>query len=115
MRISDWSSDVCSSDLDTLKRVEVVRGPTSSLYGSDALGGTVSFVTKDPSDYLEAGKDAYFGLRLGYEGSGDGLNAGAPAAFGGGRWSGMAVVNHRKGPANGREAVRGQECQGVEC
>ena len=35
-------------DLDTLKRVEVVRGPTSSLYGSDALGGTVSFITKDP-------------------------------------------------------------------
>src|SRR3546814_11488485 len=89
MRISDWSSDVLFRnfvDLDTLKRVEVVRGPTSSLYGSDALGGTVSFVTKDPSDYLEAGKDAYFGLRLGYEGSWDGLKAGAPASFGGGRW-----------------------------
>src|SRR3546814_8794326 len=91
MRISDWSSDVCSSDL--------VRGPTSSLYGSDALGGTVSFVTKDPSDYLEAGKDAYFGLRLGYEGSWDGLNAGATAAYGGGRWSGMAVVNYSQGQA----------------
>jgi hemoglobin/transferrin/lactoferrin receptor protein len=84
-------------DLDTLKRVEVVRGPTSSLYGSDALGGTVSFVTKDPSDYLEAGKDAYFGFRLGYEGSWNGLLAGATAAFGGERWSGMAVVNHRQG------------------
>lgn len=84
-------------DLDTLKRVEVVRGPTSSLYGSDALGGTVSFVTKDPSDYLEAGKDAYFGFRLGYEGSWNGLFAGATAAFGGERWSGMAVVNHRQG------------------
>src|SRR5690606_37451589 len=58
-------------DIDTLKRVEVVRGPTSSLYGSDALGGTVSFVTKDPSDYLEEGRDAYFGLRFGYEGAWD--------------------------------------------
>ena len=29
-------------DMDTLKRVEVVRGPTSSLYGSDALAGVVS-------------------------------------------------------------------------
>src|SRR5690606_27252800 len=52
-------------DLDTLKRVEVVRGPTSALYGSDALGGTVSFVTKDPSDYLGEGRNAYFGFRLG--------------------------------------------------
>lgn len=84
-------------DMDTLKRVEVVRGPTSSLYGSDALGGTVSFVTKDPADYLAPDKDSYFGLRMGFESDWDGLNAGATAAFGGERWSGMAVVNHRQG------------------
>src|SRR3546814_20595119 len=87
MRISDWSSDVCSSDL--------------------ALGGTVSFVTKDPSDYLEAGKDAYFGLRLGYDGSWDGLNAGAPAAFGAGRCSGMAVVDHHQGQATENRGTAG--------
>ncbi len=39
-------------DVDALKRVEIVRGAASSLYGSDALGGVVSFITKDPSDYL---------------------------------------------------------------
>ncbi len=96
-------------DLDTLKRVEVVRGPTSSLYGSDALGGTVSFTTKDPSDYLEDGKDAYFGLRFGYEGSWDGLSAGATAAFGGERWSGMVVVNHRQGQAPENQGAVGGE------
>lgn len=84
-------------DLDTLKRVEVVRGPTSSLYGSDALGGTVSFVTKDPSDYLKAGKDAYFGFRLGVDGEWEGLFSGATAAFGGERWSGLLSVGHRQG------------------
>jgi hemoglobin/transferrin/lactoferrin receptor protein len=31
-----------------LKRVEVLRGPASSLYGSDAIGGVVSYATKDP-------------------------------------------------------------------
>ena len=41
-------------DVDALKTVEIVRGPASSLYGSDALGGVVSFLTKDPEDYLEA-------------------------------------------------------------
>jgi hemoglobin/transferrin/lactoferrin receptor protein len=86
-------------DLDTLKRVEIVRGPTSSLYGSDALGGVVSFISKDPSDYLKDGKDAYFGFKLGYEGSWDGLFGGATAAFGGERWSGLVAVGHRQGKA----------------
>jgi len=84
-------------DLDTLKRVEIVRGPASSLYGSDALGGVVAYVTKDPSDYLEEGKDAYFGLKFGYEGDWRGLFAGATAAFGGERWSGMVAASHRQG------------------
>lgn len=35
-----------------LKRVEVLRGPASSLYGSDAIGGVVSYVTKDPEDIM---------------------------------------------------------------
>ena len=84
-------------DLDTLKRVEIVRGPSSSLYGSDALGGVVSFITKDPADYLEDGKNANFGFRLGYDGSWDGLLGGATAAFGGERWSGLVNVSHRQG------------------
>ena len=84
-------------DMDTLKRAEVVRGPASALYGSDALGGVVSFVTKDPADYLAPGKDAYFGFKLGYQSDWQGLSGGATAAFGGERWSGMAVVTHRQG------------------
>ena len=84
-------------DLDTLKRVEVVRGPSSALYGSDALGGVVSFITKDPSDYLDPGRDAYFGFKLGAEGASEGLFAGATAAFGGERWSGLVAVGHRQG------------------
>lgn len=84
-------------DLDTLEQVEIVRGPSSSLYGSDALGGVVSFITKDPSDYLDDGKDAYFGFRLGYDGSWNGLFGNATAAFGGERWSGLVSVGHRQG------------------
>jgi hemoglobin/transferrin/lactoferrin receptor protein len=39
-------------DIETLQRVEVIRGPASALYGSDALGGVVTFKTVDPSDLL---------------------------------------------------------------
>ncbi|NYZ62480.1 TonB-dependent hemoglobin/transferrin/lactoferrin family receptor [Luteimonas sp. SJ-16] len=84
-------------DLDTLKRVEVVRGPTSSLYGSDALGGVVAFVTRDPGDYLSAGRDAYFGAKFGVEGASEGLFAGSTAAFGGARWSSLVTLSHRQG------------------
>ena len=40
-------------DIESLQRVEVVRGPASALYGSDALGGVVSFRTIDPEDLLK--------------------------------------------------------------
>lgn len=84
-------------DLDTVKQVEVVRGPSSALHGSDALGGVVSFVTKDPNDYLKDGANTYFGLKLGAESRNEGLYGSATAAFGGDRWSGLVVVNHHQG------------------
>lgn len=84
-------------DLDTLKQVEVLRGPGSSLYGSDALGGVVSFRTKDPEDYLTGGKRSHVGLKFGYESDWDGLFGGATIAGGGDRWSGMVAVGHRQG------------------
>ena len=40
-------------NLETIKRVEIIKGPASALYGSDAIGGVVSFITKDPQDYLD--------------------------------------------------------------
>lgn len=43
-----------------LKRVEVVRGPASSLYGSDALGGVVAYLTKGPEDFLKDGRNQAF-------------------------------------------------------
>jgi hemoglobin/transferrin/lactoferrin receptor protein len=84
-------------DLDTLKAVEIVRGPSSSLYGSDALGGVVSFITKDPSDYLDEGERSHAGLKFGYQGETQGLFAGATAATAGERWSSLAAVSARSG------------------
>ncbi|NIJ67882.1 TonB-dependent hemoglobin/transferrin/lactoferrin family receptor [Xanthomonas sp. 60] len=85
------------TDVETLKRVEIVRGPASSLYGSDALGGVVAFITKDPADYLEADRSAHAGLKFGYDGQWNGLLGSATTAFGGERWSGMVNINHRQG------------------
>lgn len=48
------------------RRVEILRGPSSTLFGSEGLAGAVSFVTKDPEDLLTLGKDVQFNLRAGY-------------------------------------------------
>lgn len=37
-----------------IERVEVVRGPMSALYGSEALGGVVNIITKRPKDGVRA-------------------------------------------------------------
>lgn len=36
-------------DAGSIERVEIVRGPMSALYGSEALGGVIHIVTKKPS------------------------------------------------------------------
>jgi len=38
-----------SLPLDNVERIEVVRGPLSVLYGSDALGGVINIITKKPT------------------------------------------------------------------
>ncbi|MXN17966.1 TonB-dependent receptor [Pseudooceanicola sp. GBMRC 2024] len=36
--------------VDAIDRIEVVRGPMSTLYGSDAEGGVINIITKKPED-----------------------------------------------------------------
>jgi hemoglobin/transferrin/lactoferrin receptor protein len=40
--------NIITVDQNILERVEVLQGPSSTLYGSDALGGAVHMMTRDP-------------------------------------------------------------------
>lgn len=85
-------------DLDTLKRVEIVRGASSALQGSDALGGVVSFVTKDPSDYIaDAADGTYFSIKGLYDSADRQSSESATAALQSGRHGFLATLTHRDG------------------
>ena len=64
------------ADLDVVERIEVLRGPASSLYGSDAIAGVIAITTIDPSDLLGPDLDLALRARAGYAGDDD-------SAFGG--------------------------------
>ena len=40
------SADLSEISLDAIERIEIVRGPQSTLYGADAIGGVVNIITK---------------------------------------------------------------------
>lgn len=45
---SSNSFDIDRIRLENVERVEILRGPASSLYGSDAMGGVINIITKNP-------------------------------------------------------------------
>lgn len=42
-----------------IERVEVVKGPASTLYGSEAVGGLINIITKQPSSAARASVDVF--------------------------------------------------------
>jgi len=50
-------------DLPTsmIDRIEIVRGPISALYGSDAIGGVINIITKEPPEDVVAELDIRYG------------------------------------------------------
>ncbi|MEZ9687610.1 TonB-dependent receptor plug domain-containing protein, partial [Vibrio atlanticus] len=54
-------------EVDTLSVIEVNKGPASTLYGSDAIGGAVLLRTKNPEDMLRTdGDENRFGIKSTY-------------------------------------------------
>ena len=98
-------------DLEAIERVEIQRGPASTLYGSDALAGVVAFRTLDPEDLLaRTGGEHYFGLRAGIDGLDDSHLLGASWA---GElapgWQAMALAARRSGSESGNRAWREED------
>ncbi len=84
-------------DVDSLSRLEIARGPISSLYGSDALGGVVALTTKQPRELV--GEDRPFAATFkgGYSGADDSVAGTFGLAGGSETISGMLLYTRRSG------------------
>jgi len=45
-----------------VQRIEIVKGPMSSLYGADAVGGVINIITKQPDDEMQIDASARYGV-----------------------------------------------------
>lgn len=85
------------AEADFIRRIEVLRGPASSLYGSKAIGGVVAVSTFDPED-LAGGPGGQGALvRGGYASDWDSLGGAALGAWQGERAGMLLGVAHRQG------------------
>ena len=104
-------------DVNAYKRVEILKGSASGLYGSDAIGGVVTFVTLDPSDLLDVVSDRPFAFKLrpAYDGSDDSFSETAAVADRIGKVEMLAIYTRRDGhevDANGSEIVNPADYEG---
>lgn len=51
--------DLSRLTVGNIKQIEVVKGPSSSLYGSEALGGVINIITENPEDEEIHGNVSY--------------------------------------------------------
>ncbi|MFC1559770.1 TonB-dependent receptor plug domain-containing protein [Candidatus Margulisiibacteriota bacterium] len=58
------AGDVPAHDIE---KIEIIRGPASSLYGADAMGGVINIITKRPTEKMELS----IGSKLMERGAGD--------------------------------------------
>jgi hemoglobin/transferrin/lactoferrin receptor protein len=81
-------------DVEALSRIEYLRGPASTLYGSDALAGVVAYTTRDPHELARDG--SHVAARYGYTSRDDGQRGSALAAWSDGRHGVLALVTERR-------------------
>ncbi|PWR18239.1 TonB-dependent receptor domain-containing protein [Zavarzinia compransoris] len=103
--------------VEAIERIEVVRGPMSSLYGSEALGGVVNIITRAATDEFAGSVSLRGGLQ---EGAGGdhyqaGFYIGGPLVEGKLGFSAFGEARRRREtPENAdrrRSAIEGQDSQ----
>lgn len=93
-------------DIDSLARAEIARGPISSLYGSDALGGVVALTSLSPGERLGE-RPAGASFKGGYSSADDSLAGTVTAAGQTGNLSASVLYTNRTGTETANAASTG--------
>ncbi len=81
--------DISQIPISRIERIEVVKGATSSLYGSQAMGGVVNIITKKSTKNLDITSDIKTGSYNRYDGN---ISLGLPV----GNWAANLVLGTRR-------------------
>src|SRR5262245_44992886 len=74
------ATDIAEFTIDAIDRIEIVRGPQSTLYGADAITGVVNIITKkgqgppSATAWVEGGNEKTFREQVNVQGSYGGFN-----------------------------------------
>jgi vitamin B12 transporter len=84
MRIASSSAGATSLEaipLDQIERIEILRGPASSLYGADAIGGVVQLFTRRGAGALSGNAGAGYGSYGTWDAKGGMAGSAGPVRF----------------------------------
>ncbi|PMO05898.1 ligand-gated channel [Vibrio splendidus] len=85
-----------SFDMSNLESIEVIKGASSSVYGSGAIGGVVVVRTKKPGDYL-GDKDFYSDVSATYTGISNKYKGATNLAFRSGKFESLVNLSYWEG------------------
>lgn len=83
-------------DPEMIKRVDITRGPSATVYGSGAIGGVVAFEVLDADDILRGNERVGARVRTVYQTNGEGLLGSATAAARAGAFDILGQLNARQ-------------------
>ena len=100
-------------DVESLKAAEIIRGPASVLYGSDALSGVVGFRTKDPEDFFISNANQTHGyLKSEFLDRSDTFSNTVAAANRNENLESLIIYTHRDGKQTSTFSDQGQDVVG---
>jgi hemoglobin/transferrin/lactoferrin receptor protein len=82
-------------DPNLLKRVEVVKGASSAIYGAGAIGGVMAFETKDAADFLRDGETLGAMVSYGYRSANKEISPSFTTYAKSGAWDILGNISYR--------------------